>query len=72
MDIGEHEMAIEACTVAESVYLNLFQQRISDSTFGLDDAGMYMYFHIPQTMMLQNICSFLATDKKMAANNLLW
>lgn len=66
MDIGEHEMAVEACTVAESVYLNLFQQRISDSTFGLDDAGMY--FHIPQTMMLQNICSFLATDKKMAAN----
>ena len=59
-------MAIEACKVAESVYLNLFQQRISNSTFGLDDAGMY--FHTPQTMMLQNICSFLATDKKMAAN----
>ena len=66
LDIGEHEMAIEACKVAESVYLNLFQQRISNSTFGLDDAGMY--FHTPQTMMLQNICSFLATDKKMVAN----
>lgn len=59
-------MAVEACKVAESVYLNLFQQRISNSTFGLDDAGMY--FHTPQTMMLQNICSFLATDKKMVAN----
>lgn len=59
-------MAVEACAVAESVYLNLFQQRISNSTFGLDDAGMY--FHTPQTMMLQNICAFLSTDKKMVAN----
>ena len=63
---GEHEMAIEACEVAQSVYLNLFQQRISNSTFSVDDAGMY--FHTPQTMMLQNICSFLGADKKMVAN----
>ena len=59
-------MAIEACKVAESCYLNLFQQRISNSTFSLDDAGMF--FHTPQTTMLQNICSFLATDKKMVAD----
>ena len=59
-------MAMEACEVAETCYLNFFQLRISNSTFGLDDAGMF--FHTPQTMMLQNICSFLATDKKVVAN----
>lgn len=59
-------MAIKAYDVAESSYLNLFQQRIANSTFSLDEAGMF--FHIPQTMLLQNICRFLASDNKMVAN----
>ncbi len=58
-------MAVDACEVTELSYLYLFQQRIADNTFNLDDAGMF--FHTPQTMMLQNVCSFL-TDSKIVAN----
>ena len=66
LEIGEKQVAIEACEVAEISYLCLFQQRIVNNTFSLDDAAMF--FHIPQTMMLQNICSFLTTNSTIVAN----
>ena len=62
-------MAVEVFQLAESGYLRMFQQQITNEAFNLDEAASA--FHTPQTMIFQATNSFLGTEDQLVADTIV-
>ena len=62
-------MAVEVFQLAESGYLRMFQQQITNEAFNLDEAASA--FHTPQTIVFQTTTSFLGTEDQLVADTVV-